>query len=139
MDGGVAGAALLSTRRTLGVCGGVECGRERRQRKKERIEENVTATILVAMAIPSSAPTGRGAVNTKGGKRPRAIQRVFFYCIRRRGERGGVVSPGGRMRANRRKTSRLCLPSLSAFLPNAATFQEGRVKKLVLYFIHFDT
>lgn len=30
---------------------------------------------------------------------------------------GGVVSPGGRTRANKRKTSRLCLASLSAFLP----------------------
>lgn len=58
---------------------------DKKESKKARIQENVTATILVAMEIRSSSPTGR-VVNTKGGKRPRAIQRVFFHCIRRRGE-----------------------------------------------------
>lgn len=93
---------------------------DKNQSKKERIQKNVTATILVAMEIRSSSPTG-GAVNTKEGKRPRAIRREFFFFIAsggeaRRGE-AGVVSPGGRTRANRRKTSRLCLASPSAFLP----------------------
>lgn len=56
---------------------------DKKERKKAKIPENVTATILVAMEIRSCSPTG---INTKGGKRPRAVRRVFFHCIRRRGE-----------------------------------------------------
>lgn len=39
------------------------------------------------------------------------------FPLHQAARRGGVVSPGGRTRANKRKTSRLCLASLSAFLP----------------------
>lgn len=56
---------------------------DKKERKKERIQEDVTATILVAMETRPSSPTG-GVVNTKEGKRPRAIQRL--HQAARRGE-----------------------------------------------------
>lgn len=95
MDGGVTGAAksLSAVEEDAGGGGGRWGGGEggdgglsadKKERKKARIQENVTATMLVAVEIRSCSPSG-GAVNTKGGKRPRAIRRVFFHCIRRRG------------------------------------------------------
>lgn len=62
---------------------------EGRWLKKERIQENVTATILVAMAIHLCSPAS-GAIITKEANGRKAFLRVFFHGITQQGK---VVSP----------------------------------------------
>lgn len=48
-------------------------------------------------------------------RRAAASHSESVFPLHQAARRGGVVSPGGRTRADKRKTSRLCLASLSAF------------------------
>lgn len=64
------------------------------------------------------------------------------FPLHQAARRGGVASPGGRTRANRRKTSRLCLASLSAFLPQQHFRKEEQrfLSPTGLFFLfHFAT
>lgn len=60
-----------------------------KERNKERIQENVTATILVAMAIHLCSPAS-GAIITKEANGRKAFLRVLFHGITQQGK---VVSP----------------------------------------------
>lgn len=94
---------------------------DKKERKKARIPENVTATILVAMEIRSCSPTG---INTKGGKRPRAVGECFSIAS------GGEAKWSSFTWRTDEGKQEKNIPSLSGFtigFSSPATFQKERV------------
>lgn len=145
MDRGVAGAAVILSpggghrgrweeprQEGEGEGGDGGLSADKKESKTEKSEGDVTATILVAMEIRSASPTG-GAVNTKGGKRPRAIQRVFFHCIRRRGEARWSSFTWRRDEGKHKKN----FTSLSGFTISFSSPATFHPNKVLLLFIGF--
>lgn len=95
--------------------------RTRKKERKQEFQENVTATILVAMEIRSCSPTG---MNTKGGKRLRVVGECFSIAS---GGEARWSSFTWRTDEGKQEKNILSLSGFTIGFSSPATFQKERV------------